>query len=86
MLTHPRISVNSLSSHQQSLSDDIAMWHDLGIEHVGLILQKIEPIGWDGARTMIRDAALRVSTVFGPGAPIPLDTDPAQGTRAAEQA
>jgi len=61
------------------------MWQELGIGHVGLIVQKIEPVGWDAARKMIVDADLRLSTIFGP-VPFSLDTDPTTGERAAEQA
>jgi len=63
---HPRLSVNCLSSFQQPLAADIALWHDLGVEHVALILPKIEEIGWDAARDMVTTAGLRVSTIFGP--------------------
>ena len=47
----------------QSLPDDIAMWRDLGIEHVGLISPKIEAVGWDTARALVTDAGLRVSNL-----------------------
>ncbi len=60
------------------------MWQDLGIDHVALILQKIEPLGWEAAKELITDAGLRLSTIFGP-VPIALDTDPSTGERAAEQ-
>jgi sugar phosphate isomerase/epimerase len=66
------------------LPEDVQMWQELGIKHVGLILQKIEPIGWEPARKLIVDAGLRLSTIFGP-IPIPLDTDPSTGLREAEQ-
>jgi sugar phosphate isomerase/epimerase len=79
------VSVNSISSITQSLEDDLAMWHDLGIEHVGLILHKVEAAGWDRATDLIRDAGVRVSTVAGP-VPVPLDVDPRSESRIAEQA
>ena len=60
---HPRISVNSLSSLYQSLTDDIAMWRQLGVTHVGLISPKVEAVGWDEARLLLADAGLRVSNV-----------------------
>ena len=63
---HPRLSVNSVSSYRQPLAADIAMWQELGIDHVGLILPKISDVGWDAARTMVTQADLRVSTIFGP--------------------
>jgi sugar phosphate isomerase/epimerase len=50
----------------QPLADDIAMWRELGVDHVGLILPKVSEVGWDAARDMVTGAGLRVSTVFGP--------------------
>ena len=58
---HPRLSVNSVSSVRQSLADDIEMWGEIGIDHVALILPKIDQAGWDEARTMVTGAGLRVS-------------------------
>jgi sugar phosphate isomerase/epimerase len=63
---HPRLSVNSVSSFLQPLSADIELWRDLGVDHVALVLPKIEEIGWDAARDAVRAAGLRVSTIFGP--------------------
>jgi sugar phosphate isomerase/epimerase len=80
------LSVNSLSSWHQTLSDDVTMWRELGISHVGLMFQKIEPIGDDAARELVTGAQLRVSTVFGPPAPVRLDVDPALESRADDDA
>ena len=85
MSGHPRLSINSISSYRQSLRDDIALWHELGIGHVGLILPKIEEVGWATARDLVTGAGLRVSTIFGPSYR-PLDADPALGWREADQA
>ena len=81
---HPRLSVNSVSSYLQPLEADIALWRDLGIEHVALILPKIEEAGWDTARNMVTTAGLRVSTIFGPTYR-PLDADRALGWWDADQ-
>ncbi len=78
MLGHPRLSVNSVSSYQQSLAADIEMWSDLGVEHVALILPKITEVGWDAARQMVTSAGLRVSTIFGPTYR-PLDAERSRG-------
>jgi sugar phosphate isomerase/epimerase len=72
---HPRLSVNSVSSWGQPLEADIAMWRGLGVDHVALILPKLDEIGWDRARELITGAGLRVSTIFGPTYG-PLDADP----------
>ena len=36
MSPHPRVSVNSICSMKQSFGDDLALWTELGIDHVGL--------------------------------------------------
>jgi sugar phosphate isomerase/epimerase len=77
--------VNSVSSFRQPLFDDIAMWHELGIDHVALILPKINDTGWDEARDMVNGARLRVSTIFGPTYR-PLDADRASGSWDEDQA
>jgi sugar phosphate isomerase/epimerase len=63
MPAHPRISVNSLSSLYQPLSADLALWRDLGVDHVGLISPKLEAEPWDRAVQVITDAGLRVSNI-----------------------
>jgi sugar phosphate isomerase/epimerase len=84
VLGHPRLSVNSVSSYMQPLAADIAMWRELGVEHVALILPKIDEIGWDSAREMVVGAGLRVSTIFGPTYR-PLDADRSLGWWDADQ-
>jgi sugar phosphate isomerase/epimerase len=85
VLGHPRVSVNSICSIHQSLPADVAMWQDLGIDHVGLSFPKIDAVGWDAATQLIADARLRVSTVVGPTFAA-LDADPSVESRAVEQA
>ena len=60
---HPRVSVNNLSSLRQSLTDDLAMWRQLGVGHVGLISPKAEASGWEGTRDLVRRAGVRVSNI-----------------------
>jgi sugar phosphate isomerase/epimerase len=60
---HPRISVNNLSSMSLSLAEDIGLWRELGVEHVGLITPKLEALRWDAARELVAGAKLRVSNV-----------------------
>jgi sugar phosphate isomerase/epimerase len=63
MSPHPRLSVNAICSMKQSLDQDIALWADLGIDHVGLISPKFDAAGWDAGRQAVLDAGLRVSSV-----------------------
>jgi sugar phosphate isomerase/epimerase len=59
---HPRISVNSISSLRQPLEDDLALWAELGVTHVGLTSPKVDAAGWDASRKAVLDAGLRVSS------------------------
>jgi sugar phosphate isomerase/epimerase len=68
----------------QPLAADIAMWQELGIDYVGLILPKIAEVGWDDAAEMLTGAGLRVSTIFGPTYR-PLDADRSLGWWDADQ-
>lgn len=63
MSFHPRLSVNSICSMNQSLDEDLALWADLGIDHVGLITPKFDAPGWEAGRCAVLDAGLRVSSV-----------------------
>jgi sugar phosphate isomerase/epimerase len=60
---HPRLSVNAICSMRQTLDEDLALWAELGIDHVGLITPKFDAPGWDAGRQKVRDAGLRVSSV-----------------------
>ncbi len=60
---HPRISVNSICSMNQPFADDLALWADLGVDNVGLISPKLEPVGWAECRQVIGDARLEVSSM-----------------------
>jgi sugar phosphate isomerase/epimerase len=72
-----------VSSINQTLANDIAMWQRLRVDHVGLILHKIEDLRCDAATDMIRWAGLRVSTIAGP-VPVPLREPSDSDARAAE--
>ncbi len=60
---HPRVSVSSISSMNQSFDDDLALWEDLGMVHVGLISPKLDAIGWEAGRQAVLDRGLRVSSI-----------------------
>jgi sugar phosphate isomerase/epimerase len=42
-MTHPRLSVNALSSFSWSFEQDLALWQELGVRHAGLLISKIDP-------------------------------------------
>lgn len=55
--------MNSLSSLHQSLSEDITMWHQLGVRQVGLISPKLAAAGWEAAVALVSESGLRVSNI-----------------------
>jgi sugar phosphate isomerase/epimerase len=63
MSFHPRVALNSISSMNQSLDEDLALWADLGIENVALITPKFDEPGWDAGRQAVLDAHLVVSSM-----------------------
>jgi sugar phosphate isomerase/epimerase len=60
---HRRLSVNAISSMKQSFDEDVELWANLGVNHVGLISPKLESAGWDASRQAVLDAGLLVSSV-----------------------
>ena len=71
---HPRVSVSSFCSLTNSFDADLALWRDLGIQHVGLNIGKVEAAGWDAATEAVRATSLRISNLAGP-APAAADAD-----------
>ncbi len=60
---HPRVSLNGISTWNQTLSDDIALWADMGITKVGLLSPKFHAPGWDAGRKAVQEAGLQVSNM-----------------------
>ena len=60
---HPRLSVSAVSSWRFTFDEDLALWADLGIDHVGLSYRKLEESGVDAAVERVRDAGLSVSNI-----------------------
>ena len=50
MAAHPRLSVNAICSMTQTLAEDVALWAELGIDHVGLISPKFDDAGHEAGR------------------------------------
>ena len=63
MGAHPRVSVNAICSMRQTLAEDIALWADLGVDHVGLISPKFDDAGHQPGVQAVRDAGVRVSSM-----------------------
>lgn len=61
-MTHPRLSVNALSSFNWSFEQDLALWQKLGVRHAGLLISKIDD-DVDGKLARLLDAGIRPSTI-----------------------
>ena len=59
---HPRVSVNSICSWSLPFEEDLALWKDIGVDHVGLIEPKLEAFGWDAGFEAIRRSGINVSS------------------------
>lgn len=64
MAIHPRVCVSGISTWNQSLTDDLALYADLGIHTIGVALRKIR--GNDDVR-LLRDQGPRIANVIGLG-------------------
>jgi sugar phosphate isomerase/epimerase len=62
---HPRLAVSAICSWNLGFDEDLALWADLGVDHVGLYLEKMELADGGVARAAasVRDAGLSVSTL-----------------------
>lgn len=60
---HHRLSVNSISSMHQPLTEDMSMWAELGVSQVGLTSRKLAGEGWDRSAQLVREAGLEVANV-----------------------
>jgi sugar phosphate isomerase/epimerase len=57
------LSVSALSSMSNTFDEDLELWDELAIDHVGLFLDKLEAAGLEGAAEHVRAADLAVSSI-----------------------
>jgi sugar phosphate isomerase/epimerase len=65
-MTHPRLSINALSSYRWSFDEDLALWSELGVAWAGLIGAKCGE-DLDGGLARMAAAGIRASTVIAAG-------------------
>lgn len=61
-MTHPRLSIDALSSINWSFDQDLALWRELAVPYAGLLISKIAD-DLPGKMARLRDAGMRPSTV-----------------------
>jgi sugar phosphate isomerase/epimerase len=64
-MTHPRLSVDSLSAFSWSFDQDLALWQELGVRHAGLLISKIAD-DMPGKLKRLTDAGIRPCTIVSP--------------------
>ena len=56
--THPRLAVSEMCTYPWPLTDELALWDELGVRRVGLINVKVDAYGRDKAIAAFRDRGL----------------------------
>jgi sugar phosphate isomerase/epimerase len=64
MKVHPRVCVSGISTWNQSLAEDVALYEELGVHTIGAALRKIEG---DQDVELLRSSGLNVANVIGVG-------------------
>lgn len=59
---HPRLSLDALTSWNWSFDEDLALWEELGVHHVGLQAAKLEP-GRPEKLLRLQASGIRTATV-----------------------
>lgn len=62
MTIHPRLAVNALSSRDWTFDQDLALWRELQLHHVGLWSRKLDP-GREAKIAALQAAGIGTSTV-----------------------
>ena len=63
-MTHPRLSVSEMCTYPLPLSDELRIWDDLGVRHVGVITAKLDAYGLDRAIAALHERELTATTVI----------------------
>jgi len=61
-MTHPRLSIDALSSFNWSFDQDLALWRELDVRYAGLLISKIAD-DLPGKVQRLLDAGIRPSTI-----------------------
>lgn len=63
-MTHPRLSVSEMCTYPQPFADELALWDELGLRHVGLVVAKPDDYGRAAAVDALRARSLTATTVI----------------------
>lgn len=63
-MSHPRLSVNEICTWTVPLAEELPLWEELGIRHVGVMAAKIDAYGRDAAIAAFAKQSLTAVTVI----------------------
>jgi sugar phosphate isomerase/epimerase len=63
-MTHPRLSVSEMCTYPLPFGEELRIWDDLEVRHVGVITAKLEAYGLDKAIAALQERGLTATTVI----------------------
>jgi sugar phosphate isomerase/epimerase len=63
MAVHPRLSVDAMCTFSWSFDEEFTLWRDLGVRHVGLLINKVEDDS-DRKLGQLDDAGIEIATLI----------------------
>jgi sugar phosphate isomerase/epimerase len=63
-VTHPRLSVSEMCTYPLSFADELAVWDELGVRHVGVVGAKLDKHGRDAAIAALKERSMIATTVI----------------------
>jgi sugar phosphate isomerase/epimerase len=63
-MTHRRLSVSEMCTYPWSFADELALWDELGVRHVGVITHKLDQYGRNKAVAALHERSLTAVTVI----------------------
>jgi sugar phosphate isomerase/epimerase len=64
LVTHPRLSVSEICTYPLRLADELQLWSELGVRHVGVLTAKLDAHGRPAAVAALRDRSMSAVTVI----------------------
>lgn len=64
MSPHPRLSVSQMCTYPHSFGEDLALWDELGVRGIGLLINKVDDHGRAEAATALTERRIRATTII----------------------
>jgi sugar phosphate isomerase/epimerase len=63
-MAHPRLSVSEMCTYPLPFSQELALWDELGVRQVGVLMAKLDAHGRDAAIAALQERSMRAVTVI----------------------